>query len=211
MSFDFVLNAEPRTDTGKGASRRLRREDKVPAILYGGDQPPRPLSLLHKEVLKAMEHEAFYSHVLILRVDGGEDRVVLKDLQRHPVKPRVLHLDLQRVTDTTRVRMHVPLHFVGEDQAPGVRQSGGVVNHLMTHVDVVCLAKDLPEFIEVDCSRLKAGESIHLSDLALPPGVGIPELAQGPEHDLPVVSIVLPRGATEAAAEAEEGGEEGAG
>jgi large subunit ribosomal protein L25 len=168
------------------------------------------VTLPHKDVAKSLEHEAFYSHILTVNVDGKAEKAVLKDLQRHPFKPIIMHLDLQRVTETDKIRVHVPLHFIGEDVAPGVKLRSGIVNHLMKHVDVTCLAKDLPEFIEVDVSPLEAGESVHLSQLKLPAGVEIPGLVAESEHDLPVVSIVLPRAALEieeAAAAAPEGGE----
>ncbi len=216
MSADYSLNATLRNDMGKGASRRLRRAAQVPAILYGGDQTPTSITLTHKDVMKSLENEGFYSHILTINVDGKAERAVLKDVQRHPYKPIVMHMDLQRILENEEIRVHVPLHFVGEDVAPGVKLGHGIVNHLMNSVDVECLPKDLPEFIEVDMSPLQVGESVHLSELKLPAGVVIPELAQGPEHDLPVASIVLPRAAVEveeaapAVEEAPEGGAEAA-
>jgi large subunit ribosomal protein L25 len=217
MAVEFQLNAELRTDMGKGASRRLRRAGKVPGILYGGKKEPSPVTFPHKDVAKSLEHEAFYSHILTVNVDGSAEMAVLKDLQRHPFKPLIMHLDLQRVTETDKIRVHVPLHFIGEDVAPGVKLRSGIVNHLMKHIDVTCLAKDLPEYIEVDVSPLDVGESVHISDLKLPSGVEIPGLVTGSEHDLPVVTVVLPRAAVEteevaaaapegAAAQPEEGG-----
>ena len=197
MAVEFQLNAELRTDMGKGASRRLRHAGKVPGILYGGKKEPAAVTFPHKDVAKSLEHEAFYSHILTVNVDGKAEKAVLKDLQRHPYKPIIMHLDLQRVTDTDKIRVHVPLHFMGEDVAPGVKLRSGIVNHLMKHVDVTCLAKDLPEYIEVDVSPLEAGESVHISELKLPSGVEIPGLVAGSEHDLPVVTIVLPRAALE--------------
>ena len=197
MAVSFQMSAEPRTDLGKGASRRLRRAGKVPGILYGGKQEPTGVTFEHKDLVKSLENEAFYSHILTVNLGGKAERAVLKDLQRHPFKPIIMHLDLQRVTDTDKIRVHVPLHFKGEDVAPGVKLASGIFNHLMKHVDVTCLAKDLPEFIEVDVSSLNVGESVHLSDLKLPSGVAIPGLVAGSEHDLPVVSIVLPRAAVE--------------
>lgn len=197
MSNDFQLNAELRTDMGKGASRRLRREHKVPAIIYGGGHAPSSLTLPHKDVAKSLENEAFYSHILTINVAGKPQTAVLKAVQRHPYKPFIMHMDFQRVTETDNIHMHVPLHFKGEDIAPGVKLRGGIVNHLMNNVEVHCLAKDLPEFIEVDVSPLNVGESLHLSDLNLPNGVEIPGLEAGSEHDLPVVAIVLPRAAVE--------------
>ena len=211
MKVSFELDAEVRNDLGKGASRRLRRRGKLPAILYGGGEAPLPLQLDHDAVMHKLEHEAFYSHILTVRVDGQEVKAVLKDLQRHPYKPAVLHMDLQRISETEKLRMHVPLHFVGEDVAPGVKQQGGIISHLVTEVEITCLPKHLPEYIEVDVSNLKVNESLHLSDLALPEGVELVELMQGPEHDLPVVSIHLPRGAVEESEEESPAGEGGEG
>ena len=197
MAVEFQLDAEPRTDMGKGASRRLRRAGKVPGILYGGKKDPAPVTFPHKDVAKSLEHEAFYSHILTVKIGGKSEKAVLKDLQRHPFKPIIMHLDLQRVTATDKIRVHVPLHFIGEDVAPGVKLRSGIVTHLMKHVDVTCLAKNLPEFIEVDVSPLDVGDSVHLSDLKLPTGVEIPGLVADSEHDLPVVTIVIPRAALE--------------
>ena len=141
-----------------------------------------------------LENEAFYSHILSLTVDGGKaEKVVLKDVQRDPAKPKILHVDFQRVSEKDKLHMHVPLHFVGEDVAPGVK-AGGLISHLMSNLDVACLAKDLPEYIEVDVSQMDTGDSLHLSDIKLPEGVEITALAQGEDHDLPVVSIHAPRG-----------------
>ena len=197
----FEINAQTRLDVGKGASRRLRREGKVPAVLYGAAKEATSLTLDHDEMFHHLEHEAFYSHILSVVIDGKAERAVLKDVQRHPSKPKVQHVDFQRISETDKIHMHVPLHFVGEAVAPGVK-AGGLISHLLTSVDILCLAKDLPEYIEVDVSNLETGHSIHLSNLVLPQGVEIPALAQGPDHDLPVISIHSPRGG----AEAEEGG-----
>jgi len=194
---NFELNASVRHDLGKGASRRLRRENKVPAVIYGGGGEPTPLVLEHNKVMHSLEREAFYSHILTINIDGKAEKAVLKDLQRHPFKSAVLHLDLQRVSEMEKLRMHVPLHFTGEDVAPGVKQSGGVVSHLINDVEIDCLPRDLPEFILVDVSSLQLNDTLHLSDLKLPAGVELVQLHHGPEHDLPVVSIHLPRGAKE--------------
>ncbi len=203
---DFVLHAEPRVDLRKGASRRLRRQGKIPAILYGGGKAPEPLTLDHDAIFHNLENEAFYSSILTVRVGGVDQKAVLKDLQRHPAKAVIMHVDLQRVDESHAIRVHVPLHFVNEDMAPGVKK-GGVVSHLMVEVEVECLPQHLPEFIEVDLSGLDVGESIHLSELALPEGVRSVELMHGPEHDLAVVSIHPSRTAR---GEEEEGGETGA-
>ncbi len=211
MEAEFVLNAEPRSDKGKGASRRLRRANKVPAILYGGDTEPEALALDHNEILQRLRHEAFYSHILTVAVGGRREKAILRDLQRHPSKPQILHMDLQRVSETEAIRVHVPLHFVGGDIAPGVKQSGGVVSHQMVEVEVECLPADLPEFIEVDLSGLQLGEAVHLSELKPPKGVAIVELMHGAEHDQPVASIHAPRtAAVEAETEQPAEGAEGA-
>lgn len=193
MSSNFELNAEVRQDKGKGASRRLRREDKVPGILYGAGKDPISITLSQRQLLKSLENEAVYSHILTVNIDGKLDKVVLRDLHRHPYKPTLLHVDLQRVSETTKIRLSVPLHFLNQDIAPGVKTGGGLVSHLMNSVEVSCLAKDLPEFIEVDLIGLELNHSVHLSDLKMPPGVEIAALMQGPEHDLPVVNIHLTR------------------
>jgi large subunit ribosomal protein L25 len=212
MAISFELNAEPRTDTGKGASRRLRHAGKIPAIMYGGNKDPESLTLDHNEVIRNLEHEAFYSHILTIKVGGTETRAVMRDLQRHPSKPFVQHMDLQRVSESEKIRMHVPLHFMGEETAPGVK-AGGMVSHEIIEVEVECLPKDLPEYIEVDVSGLNVGDSLHLSDLVMPAGATLLELARGEGHDLGVVSIHAKRGAEEIEEEAApeaaaEGGEE---
>ena len=189
MAEEFDLIAESREDQGKGASRRLRREGKVPAIIYGAGRPPRALAFDHNKVLRQLENESFYSSVLTLKVGEKSQAAILKDLQRHPAKNLILHMDLQRIVEDEAIRMNVPLHFIGEDVAPGVKLGGGKVAHLMSDVEVTCLPKDLPEFIEVDVSNLELDQMVHMSELKLPPGVEIPVLAQGPEHDQAVVSI----------------------
>ncbi len=201
---DFNLTAESRNDMGKGASRRLRRLGKVPAVLYGAHADPQSISVDHDELLHHLESEAFYSHVLSITVNGKAQSAVLKDLQRHPSKPVILHADFQRVSADEKLRMHVPLHFTGEDIAPGVKIGSGLVTHNVTEVEVTCLPKDLPEFIEVDLSALDLGQSVHLSDLKLPAGVHLVELLHGPEHDLPVAAIHATRGSAGAAAGEEE-------
>ena len=196
MSGDFNLNAQVRKDVGKGASRRLRNTGMVPAVLYGGEQEPMSLLVAHKDLTKQLENEAFYSHILTLNIDGKAQQAVLKDLQRHPARPIVMHADFQRIDATHKIHMHVPLHFKGEDVAPGVK-AGGVITHTATNVEVVCLPKDLPEYIEVDISKLDMGHAVHLSDLKIPAGVQLVALSHGPEHDLPVVSIHASRAAKE--------------
>ncbi len=207
MSQTYTITAVSRSDQGKGASRRLRRQGMVPGIVYGGGRDPQMIATPHNKLVQLLEHEAVYSSILNLDLDGQTQRVVLKDLQRHPAKPFILHFDLQRVADTDRIRMHVPLHFVGEEEAPGVK-AGGKIHHAMVDVEVVCAAKDLPEYIEVDVSGMNVGDMIHLTDLKLPEGVEIVALTHGDEaaHDEAVVSIQADRRAQAA----EEGGEEAA-
>ncbi|MEA5445448.1 50S ribosomal protein L25/general stress protein Ctc [Gammaproteobacteria bacterium AB-CW1] len=198
MSDDFTLNAEVRDDKGKGASRRLRRQGRVPGIIYGGGKDPVPVSVDHDELINQLKHEAFYSHVLEINVGKKKEKAVLKDLQRHVYKPTVVeHIDLQRVSAKEKLRMQVPLHFEGEKTCPGVKLHGGVITHNLVNVEVSCLPKDLPEFIEVDVSELDIGDSIHLTDLKLPSGVELVELMHGEDHDLQVVSIHQPRAAKE--------------
>ncbi|MGE0372921.1 MAG: 50S ribosomal protein L25/general stress protein Ctc [Gammaproteobacteria bacterium] len=200
MNVSFELNAQVRHDSGKGASRRLRREGKVPAIMYGGGQQPVSLVLDQDTVRHSLENEAFYSHILTVNVDGQAVQAVLKDLQRHSYRPIIMHMDLQRISETEELRMHVPLHFIGEAVAPGVKLGGGIISHLVTDVEVTCLPRHLPEYLEVDVGNLQLNETLHLSDIKLPEGVRIIALTHGPEHDLPVVSVHVPRAAVEAEA-----------
>jgi large subunit ribosomal protein L25 len=212
MSDQFDLVAEIREDSqqGKGASRRLRREGRVPAIIYGAGRPPRALTLDHNKVLHQLANESFYSSVLTVKVGEKTQAAILKDLQRHPSKPIIMHLDLQRIVEDEVIRMNVPLHFKGEDVAPGVKLGGGNVSHLRTDVEVVCLPKNLPEYLEVDVSELELDQMLHLSDIKLPDGVEIPELAQGPEHDHAVVSIHVIKAAPVEDVAEEEAGEDAA-
>jgi large subunit ribosomal protein L25 len=205
---EFELNAEPRAGLGKGANRRLRREGKVPAIVYGGDKQPTAVALSHNELDRRLERESFYSHVLTLKVGGATESVVLKDVHRHPFRRQLLHVDLQRVSADRKLHMHVPLHFVNEEACVG-RKQGGVVSHLMTEVEIACLPRDLPEFIPVDLTGLSLGQNVHLSELPLPAGV---ELAHTltPETDRPVVSVHHPHGGPEEGAAPAAGPTEGA-
>ena len=188
---NYVINAEFRDDLGKGASRRLRREGKVPAILYGAGRDPRTLTVLQKDLLLVLENEGFYSSVISLKVGDKEQPAILKDLHRHPAKPIILHLDLQRVRDDVEIRMNVPLHFLGENVAPGVK-AGGTVSRISNELEIVCLPKYLPEFIDIDLSAMELDDMVKLSDVKLPEGV---ELAHPPteEHDPSVVSIHMVR------------------
>ncbi|MYM63224.1 50S ribosomal protein L25/general stress protein Ctc [Pseudomaricurvus sp. HS19] len=210
MSEDFVLNATIREDAGKGASRRLRRlEGQTPGIIYGGTAAPLNIQVAHKDLSKQLENEAFYSHVITINVDGKTESVLLKDLQRHPAKPLILHADFLRVSKTKEVKVKVPLHFINEETSKGVKLGGGIVVHTMTELEISCLAANLPEFIEVDLADVEVGQTVHISDLKLPKGVTSVELSHGADHDGAVCSINKPKGvATEEAAEGEEGGEE---
>jgi large subunit ribosomal protein L25 len=185
--FEFVANS--RGQSGKGAARRVRRQGDVPAVIYGGHKEPQMLVLNHNDVIKHLAHEAVYSHVLDVTVDGKTEKAILKGIQRNPAKFQILHLDFQRVSMTEAVKVHVPLHFVNENTSVGGKK-GGIAAHSMVDVEVSCLPSALPEYLEVDLAKLDIGESLHLSDIVLPAGVEIVVLAQGSEHDLPVVSMM---------------------
>ena len=189
MSDKFDLIAELREDQGKGASRRLRHKGKVPAIIYGAGRPPRALVFDQNKVLHKLESESFYSSVLNIKVGDKTQAAILKDLQRHPAKHMIMHMDFQRIVDDVEIKMNVPLHFMNEEEAVGVKQGGGSVSRLMNDVEISCLPKHLPEYIEVDIAELELDAMLHLSDIKLPEGVEIPMLAQGPEHDHGIVSI----------------------
>ncbi|RPI12098.1 MAG: 50S ribosomal protein L25/general stress protein Ctc [Lysobacterales bacterium] len=186
MKTSFELAAEFRDGQGKGASRRLRRVNKVPAILYGGHREPRALALDHTRLMLMLDNERFYSTIINLRVGDVSQAAVLKDVQRHPAKNAVLHVDLQRVLENEKIRITIPLHFKNEAVAPGVKK-GGVVSHLRNDVEVSCLPKDLPEFVDVDLSGVDMNQMVYLADLEMPEGVEIPELTHG--RNSPVVSI----------------------
>ncbi len=191
---DFVLNAELRSDKGKGASRRLRRQaDQVPAILYGAGKEPQPLSIRHQDLHKACESEAFYSNIITINVDGNAEDAILKDLQRHPARDRIMHADFLRILMDQEITVEVPLHFINEETCVGVRLGGGNISHNMTSVEITCLPGDLPEFIEVDVEDVDVGSSIHMSELVLPQGLVIPSLQLGPDHDHVVVSVNAPK------------------
>jgi large subunit ribosomal protein L25 len=193
----FEIEAESRSDMGKGASRRLRRDGKVPAIMYGGSEDPQNIMLVHSELLKRLVHEAFYSHILTVNVDGKATKAVLRDMQRHPSKPQIMHMDFQRIDENKPIRVHVPLHFMGADIAPGVKTAGGMVSHELMEVELEVLPQHLPEYIEVDISQMEIGDSVHMSELKLPESGSLVELARGEGHDLPVVSIHARRGGGE--------------
>ena len=204
MSVDFNITAESRSDMGKGASRRLRRTGMVPAVIYGAGQDAASVTIDHNSMFHHLEHEAFYSHILNITVDGKAEKVVLKDLQRHPYKPTILHADFMRVSAKEKLRMNVPLHFTGGEDAPGVRIGGGMISHNVSDVEISCLPGNLPEYLEVDLSELEMDHSLHLSDIKLPEGVEIVALTHGADHDLPIAAIHKTRAAVdEDAAEAD--------
>lgn len=189
----ILLEAQSRTDMGKGASRRLRRlENKVPAVIYGGDKKPQSIHFLHNKVIKALETESIYSSVFDITVDGKTEHVILKALQRHPYKPLVMHMDLQRVSAKDVLVKLVPIHYINEDKSAGVK-AGGLINHTMTQVEIRCKAKDLPEFIEVDMTKVGMNDVVHLSDLKLPKGVQLTIDVTDGSHNAPVVSIHAPK------------------
>jgi large subunit ribosomal protein L25 len=196
MSNSFALNAEVRELAGKGASRRLRKEGKVPAIIYGGakNRKPTSLTLEARELVKALKNEAFFSHVLTLNIGGKEEQAILMDIQRHPAKGHPLHADFERVTKSSTVHKRVPLHFINEEQCKAVKLQGGKIQHSAIDVDITCKVSDLPEFIEVNMAKIEMGTVLHLSNLVLPKGVELVELNKGPDHDAPVVSVVKPAG-----------------
>lgn len=192
----FSFDAEVRTEIGTGASRRLRRAERLPAVLYGADEAPVAITLDHNKVNQAQELEAFYSQILILNIDGKKVEAIVKAMQRHPYKPKLLHIDFQRVKRGEAMTATVPLHFTNEEDSAGVR-AGGTVMHLVNEVTIRCLPQDLPENIEVDTLNLNTGETLHLSDLKAPKGVEFPNLEAGSDNDLSVVSIQPPKGGSD--------------
>jgi large subunit ribosomal protein L25 len=188
MATIHEIPAESRTDEGKGASRRLRQTGKVPAILYGGSDAPANIQLDHNTVFLASHNEWFYSAILDLKLDGKAQKVLLRDMQRHPFKPQLLHLDFQRVDENKAIRIRVPLHFLNQEKSPAGKMAGVLISHALTDIEISCLPKDLPEFISVDLGELNVGDIVHISDLKLPGGVEIPELRLGKEHDAAVVT-----------------------
>jgi len=191
---DFVVDAQKREDTGKGASRRLRRQALVPAIIYGGKTEPQQISILSKDFIKHLENEAFYSHIITINVDGKKEDAILKDLQRHPAKPVIIHADFLRVSKDQKFTTKVPLHFINEETSIGVKTQGGIVNHIMTELEISCLPGDLPEYIEVDLANIELGQNVHISEITLPKGVESVALAHGEDHDLSVAAIIKPKG-----------------
>ncbi|PCJ36908.1 MAG: 50S ribosomal protein L25/general stress protein Ctc [Cellvibrionales bacterium] len=216
---DFVLNANVRNDIGKGASRRLRRLDnQVPAIIYGLGETPESISLAANQLSHALDNEAFYSHIIELSIDSKSQNVILKDIQRHPAKAEILHVDFLRVDMNQKLTIRAPLHFLNEEECVGVKMEGGQISHSMNDIEIECLPGDLPEYIEVDMAEITLGQTLHISDVILPKGVVSVALTHGEDHDLPVAAVVKSKAieededtpsaeAGEAAADAEEGEE----
>lgn len=206
---DFTLNASVRNDLGKGASRRLRRANlQVPAIIYGGEKAPQPISVEKSAFYKAIEQESFFSSVINLVIDGQSEQVVVRDLQRHPFKPLVTHADFLRVDATHEITINVPLHVVGEEKSKAIKDNGGELHVLANEVQISCLPKDLPDFLEVDITDVELGTTLHLTDLTLPAGVSLVELTHGEDHNQAILSITKAKvrgGDAEEAAEGEEG------
>jgi large subunit ribosomal protein L25 len=189
MATNHQLTATSRKIEGKGASRRLRLAGHVPGIVYGGSEAPQAIQVLHNDVLLGSRFESFYSSVIDLTVDGKKQKVLIKDWQKHPFRQLMLHMDFLRVNENEALKVAVPVHFLNQEKSPAGKTAGLVISHNLTEVTVSCLPKDLPEFIELDLANLSAGDIVHLSDLKLPAGVEIPELALGKEHDVAVVTV----------------------
>ncbi|MBM4202885.1 MAG: 50S ribosomal protein L25/general stress protein Ctc [Gammaproteobacteria bacterium] len=201
MSSKIRVSAQARQDVGKGASRRLRRTSRVPGIMYGGEGETQMVSLDSNELHKAAHSEAFFSQVIEVLLDGAGNQVVVRDVQRNPVRDTITHIDFYRVSADRVIEVHVPLHFINEEACVGVKIGGGLISHNLSEVIISSLPANLPEYIEVDLKDLQLGQSLHLSDLKLPEGVEIPELKLGSDHNQQVVSVQAPRGGAEAEAE----------
>ena len=198
---EFELNCTVRTDLGKGASRRLRRlNGDIPAVLYGGGEDPVSLTIAHKDIAKATENEAFFSHIITLNVGKKQQKAVIKALQRHPAKAILMHADFQRVSDKVQITVNVPIHFLNEDKCAGVKTGGGSIIKTLNEIEIHCFPKDLPEFIEVDMILLEIGEAVHLADITLPAGVASVALAA--DNNLTVATVQAPRAEVEEAAAA---------
>jgi large subunit ribosomal protein L25 len=187
---EFELNCSVRTDLGKGASRRLRRlNNDIPAVLYGAGKDPVSLTIAHKDIIKATENEAFFSHIITLNVGSKKEQAVIKALQRHPAKPFIMHADFLRVSAKQAIVVKVPIHFLNEDKCVGVKIGGGSILKTLNEIEVSCLPADLPEFVEIDMIEVDVGESIHLSAISLPKGVTSVALSHGDESDLSVATV----------------------
>ena len=206
MSNDFTLSAEVRSDYGKGASRRLRKTSRFPGIIYGGNGNPTPISLDHNEITNNLQNEAFFSQILTVTVDGTAEKAIIKDIQRHPFKQRILHMDLLRVRMDEAISVRIPIHYLNEETCFGVKTEGGALNKIENDVGISCLPGDLPEYVEVDVEELKLGESLHLSDIKLPEGVTSTDYTEGDEdHNRAIITVFQPRAAVESE---EEGGDD---
>lgn len=192
MASIFEFEAVSRANSGTGSARGIRRNGNIPAVIYGGSAEPELIELNHNEITKKLANEAVYSHVLQLSVGGNVQNAILKDMQRHPAKDTIIHMDFLRVNMNEKIKVHVPLHFINEESSLGVK-GGGVVTHSMVEVEVVCLPGDLPEYIEVDLESVDVGGSVHLADIAVPAGVEILALTHGEDHNLPVAQVVKTR------------------
>ena len=193
MSSNYVLNAQSRDVFGTGASRRQRRDSHIPAVVYGAGKDNETVTLNHDQVMHSLEKEAFHSAIIDLQTDAGSQQVILREVQMHPHRPLVLHMDFQRIKATEKLHMKIPLHFDGADVAPGVKVDGGILAHAMTELDITCLPKDLPEYIAVDVSELGMNESIHLSDITLPEGVELTVTAYHEGENPTVATITAPK------------------
>ena len=214
MSDKIELTAEPRTDLGKGASRRLRKAGLVPAIIYGTGSEPASINLNHNEFYNQLDNEAIYTQILSMKVGNSKkEEVILRDLQRHPFKQLIMHADFMRIDQKKAIHVTVPIHCLNEENCHGVKMEGGLLNHLQSEIEIMCLPKYLPEFLELDVAELKLGESLHLSDIKMPEGVEIVALTHGEDHDTGVAAVHKTREIADEDPEApeavaEEGGEE---
>jgi large subunit ribosomal protein L25 len=206
MAKTHEIAAQARNDEGKGASRRLRRASFVPAVVYGAGQPAQSIQIEHNTILLAAKHEWFFSSVLDLNIDGKVQKVLVRDWQKHPFKQQMLHMDFLRINENEAIRVNVPIHFLNQEKSPAGKTAGVVISHNLNEVQISCLPKDLPEFIELDLADLKPGDIVHLSQLKLPANVEIPELHLGADHDVAVVTAVtVQEEVDEAPAEGAEG------
>ena len=202
---EFELNCTVRTDLGKGASRRLRRlDDNIPAVLYGGGEEPVALTIAHKDIAKATQNEAFFSHIITLNIGKDKQSAVIKALQRHPAKPFIMHADFQRVNENEEITVNVPIHFLNEEKCVGVKTGGGSIIKTLNEIEIVCLPRNLPEYIEIDMLELEIGDAIHLSEVKLPEGVTSVALSHGEDGDLSIAIVQAPRAEVEESDEAPE-------
>ncbi len=208
MAIEHKITATGRSDEGKGASRRLRHAAQIPAIVYGGHADPKSIQLEHEKTWQASQNEWFYSSILSLELDGKVERVLLRDMQRHPYRQQIMHLDFQRVSENEAIRVAVPLHFLNEDTSPAGKAADVAVTHELNEVVVSCLPKNLPEYLEIDLGQIKVGDTIHLSEIKLPEGVEVPELKLGPDHDVAIAVARFVREEVEEEVVAEEGSAE---